>query len=567
MTPEERFKISSSEYMDLIIDYNRNLAYLNQFAEFSPQIMNDRFAIIYVPRARITPRSFSEFNYFAFPVCFAPNSEQSLDASGVIRIRRFPAFNLRGQGVLIGIIDSGIDYTNPVFRYEDGSSRIVSIWDQSIDSEDRYPEGFLYGTEFLREEINQALESYDPLSIVPSRDEIGHGTMMAGVAAGREVPREDFYGVVPEAELVIVKLKEAKQVVRDIFLVPSGVTAYQENDIMWAIQYIIETARELGRPVAVCIGLGSSQDSHDGRGSLNSQLSVGADFPGVIITVSAGNEGNKRRHFFSNIEPSNGSKEMDLNIGEGEAGFSLEIWGAAPNTYSVELVSPGGERIPRIPEGLEVSRTINFAFEETILYIDYRMVETQSGDQLILMRFVKPAPGIWSIIVHGRGDLQSSFHAWLPANNFISNNTYFIQSNPFTTITAPGLATVPITVTAYNPANNNLYQAASKGYSRLGFIKPDFAAPGVNIVSPDINQGFITVSGTSVAAAHTAGVTAMVLEWGIVKGFYKGLDTIGVKKFLIRGARRSGAIIYPNRDWGYGILDIYNVFNQLRADI
>jgi subtilisin family serine protease len=335
---------------------------------------------------------------------------------------------------------------------------------------------------------------------------------------------------------------------------------------MWASTYVIDVARRLQRPIALCIGLGSSQGSHDGRGALSSLLSVGGDFPGVAITIAGGNEGNMRRHFFSRVDSQIGYSTVELNIGENESGFTMELWGTAPNTYSVDILSPAGEYIPRISESLSVSREINFVFERTRIFIDYRLIESQTGDQLIFLRFLDPTPGIWRFQVYTRGNLEGSFHIWLPMNGFISENTYFIQPDPYTTITSPGNSLVPITVTAYNPVNNNLYQRASRGYSRIDVIKPELAAPGVNIQAPTLNHGFTELSGTSAAAAHTAGVTAILLEWGIVRNNYPGIDSVEVKKFLIRGATRSPTQTYPNRDWGYGILDIFNVFDQLRAD-
>jgi subtilisin family serine protease len=416
------------------------------------------------------------------------------------------------------------------------------------------------------EDINRALSSENPLAVVPSVDEIGHGTMLAGIAAGTEVPENDFSGVSPDSELVIVKLKQAKPALRNFFVIPQDVPCYQENDIIWASQYVIEVARRLQRPLAVCIGLGSSQGSHDGEGALSSVLSVGGEFPGVAFSVAGGNEGSARRHFFAEIEPDIGYSAVELNIAEGELGFTMELWGTAPNTYSIDLLSPTGEYIPRITETLRVNREISFVFERTTISIDYEMVEPSTGDQLIMMRFRNPTPGIWRLQVYGRGDLQSSFHIWLPMNGFISENTYFIQSDPYTTITSPGNAFVPITVTAYNPDNNNLYQRAGRGFTRINTIKPEIAAPGVNIQAPDLNQGFTEMSGTSAATAHTAGVVALILEWGSVRGNYPGIDTVEVKKFIIRGAKRNPGLIYPNRDWGYGILDVYNIFNILRSE-
>lgn len=566
MTREERFKITSNEFADIFVVHNRNEAIINKYAAFSLHIMNDRFAIAYLPVEQINEYSIRDLGYAVFPSSYGLCSERSLEVSGVERIREAPSFNLLGEGVTVGIIDTGIDYTHPAFLNADGTSRISSIWDQTIDSEDQYPEGIFYGTVYTKDQINQALSSETPFDIVPSRDEIGHGTMLAGVAAGSILAESNFSGVVPNAELIVVKLKQAKPIQREIFVIPEDVPCYQENDIMWGIQYVIQAARSLNRPVSICLGLGSSQGPHDGRDYLSSHVSVGADFPGVTITIAAGNEGNSRRHYFGIIDPVAGYNTVELNVGENENGFSMELWGNAPATYSIDITSPSGETVPRIAEGLQISRQISFVFEETVIYVDYKMVENQSGDQLILLRFRNPTPGIWTFQVYGRGNFPGSFHIWLPIDDFISSNTYFIQSNPYTTITAPGTALVPITVTAYNPVNRTLYENASRGYTRINVIKPELAAPGVNILGPNLEQGFSEYTGTGAAAAHTAGICAMILEWGNVRGNYFGIDSVEIKKFLIRGAQRSARQLYPNRDWGYGMIDIFEVFNVLRLE-
>ncbi|MDD3174096.1 MAG: S8 family peptidase [Herbinix sp.] len=566
MTEEERFKITSNDYIDFMVAYNQNMRVFDRYPNASIHIMNDRNAVVYLPVAQLTGRSISQYGYSLLPSCYGLNSQKSIEASGIQRLRRLPNFNLRGQGVLVGIIDTGIEYTNPVFRNKDGTSRIAAIWDQTIDSEN-YPLPFFYGTQYLKENINQALASANPLEVVPSVDTNGHGTMLAGIAAGSEVSESNFSGIVPEAELIIVKLKQAKSVLRDFFIIPQDADCYQENDIMWAVQYIIDTSRQLQRPVAICIGLGTSQGAHDGRDFLSSLINIVADFPGVVITVAGGNEGNAARHFYSEINSSIGYSSVELNIGDNEPGFTMELWGTAPNTYSVDILTPTGEYIPRISESLRVNREISFVFERTKISVDYQMVETLTGDQIILMRFREPTAGIWNFKVYTRGDLQGIFNIWLPVSGFVSDNTYFIQPDPYTTITSPGNSTAPITVTAYSPDNNTLYRRAGKGYSRTNEIKPEIAAPGVNIQAPTLQQGFTNITGTSAAAAHTAGVTAMILEWAIVRGNYPGVDSVEIKKFLIRGAQRNPRLVYPNRDWGYGILDIYNVYNILRPSL
>ncbi len=565
MTEEERYKIISEDYIDYIIEYNLNQQIFDRFPNASIHIMNDKYAVAYLPKTQLSVRSVQQYGYSVIPNCYGLVSSKSLEATGIEKLRRIPVFNLRGEGVLIGIIDTGIDYTNQVFRKADGGSKIAALWDQTIES-GNYPTPALYGTQYFTEDINRALNSPNPLEVVPSVDTNGHGTMLAGIAAGREVPESDFSGVAPDADLIVVKLKQVKQAIRDYFIIPGNVECFQENDIIWAVQYIVDTARKLRRPVSICIGLGSTQGSHDGRGALSNLISTAGDFTNVGITVAAGNEGNAARHFYSEINSNIGYSTVELIVGENEPGFTMELWGKAPNTYSIDILSPTGEYIPRIAEGLRVSREITFVFERTTILVDYQMVESSTGDQLIFFRFRNPTAGTWTFKVYTRGDLLGTFNIWLPLSGFVSEGTIFSQPDPYTTITSPGNSSVPITVTAYSPDNNTLYRRSSKGYTRSNIIKPEFAAPGVNIQAPDLHNGFTYTTGTSAAAAHTAGVVALCFEWAIVRGNYPGIDTVETKGFLIRGAQRNPRLAYPNRDWGYGILDLYSSFNALRPN-
>ncbi|MDF2906026.1 MAG: hypothetical protein K0R34_1347 [Herbinix sp.] len=564
MTDQDIERITSEEYADLLITYSGDQNILNQFGDATIHIINFFNAVVHVPIAQISGTTIVQRGYSVLPSLYGLISEASLEASGILRLRNIPNFNLRGQGVLVGIIDSGIDYRNPIFRNADGTTRIAAIWDQTITS-GNFPEGTYYGTEYTREQINEALQSEDPLAIVPTTDEIGHGTMVAGIAAGNEVPDSSFFGVAPDAELVVVKLKQAKRNLRQFFIVPEDVPCYQENDIMFAIDYIMRVALQLERPMAVAIALGTSQGAHDGRGTLSSYLSLQAETIGFSFLVAAGNEGNARRHFFGTIDPNTGRDTIELFIGENEPGFSMEIWGNTPGLYSIDIQTPSGEYVPQIIPRLDENRDISFIFEQTEIIVDYQIIESQSGDQLILVRLRNPSTGIWRFNVYGRGTLATGFHAWLPMANFISDNTYFIRSDPYTTILSLGNARVPITVTAYNIEDDSLYLNASRGYTRTGVVKPEIAAPGVNVLAPAPEGGFAAVTGTSASAAHATGVAAMLLEWAIVRGNQPNLNTLDMKIFMIRGARRELDIQYPNRDWGYGILDVFNIFDTLRT--
>lgn len=565
MIPETGERIYSNDYFDFLINFAGDLSVFDQFQNATVQLLSN-VAVVRVPAQQISGNTISQLGYEVIPSLSGLISQNSLEASGVSRIRSLPNLNLRGQGVLIGILDTGIDYTNPIFINADNTTKIAYLWDQTIYGEN-YRTNTYYGTEYTREQINQALQSENPYGIVPSKDEIGHGTMIAGIAAGNEVIEKGFSGVVPDAELVVIKLKQAKQNVKAFWGVPQNAVCYQQNDIEYALEYLEQAANKLGRPMSICVALGTSQGSHDNYMNFNNRLSIRALNLNFAITIASGNEGNSRRHYSGLINPSLGFDTVELNVGENETDFSMELWGDSPGLFAIDIKTPSGEYIQRILPRINEFYDITFIFEKTHILIDYQVVEAESGDQLILLRFINPAPGIWGFRVYGKGDLSLSYNIWLPMEGFISNDTFFVRSDPYITVLSPGNAIEPITVTAYNTDDDSLYQNASKGYTRTGDIKPDIAAPGVNMTSPALDHGFELVTGSSPAAAHTAGVAAMILEWGITKGNLPTINTADVKILMIRGARRDANLQYPNREWGYGILDAYNIFDSLRISI
>ncbi|HEX3075354.1 MAG TPA: S8 family peptidase [Lachnospiraceae bacterium] len=566
MTAEERFAITSEEYADFIINYRFNPQLLESFENAVIHILNEAYAVLHIPVPQNVNSLISEYNYSNIPKLFGLTSEISTEASGVERLRNIPNFSLTGNGVLIGIIDTGIDYRHPAFLKEDGKTKILSIWDQTIQSENGYPFETYFGTEYNASQINEAIGSANPLEVVPSMDTVGHGTMMAGVCAGTSNNAVDFDGVAPQAELVVVKLRQAKDYLRNFFLVPDNVECFQENDIMWGVQYCIQVARRENRPIAICLGVGSSQTAHTGQTNLCNFLSFVGDYANVGIAIGVGNEGNAGRHYFSTFDPEAESSLVELIVGENEGSFSMELWGESPAVYSIDITSPGGEYIPRITASLRLSREITFIFEQTVIFVDYQLTENLTGEQVILLRFRNPVPGVWRFNVFVRGDLPSAFHMWLPMGNFISVDTYFLRSNIYTTVLSPSVAVVPIGITAYNPRNGSLYIGASRGYSKDNTVKPELAAPGVDYLAPTLNNEYRNFTGTSVAASHTAGIIALFLEWAVVRENQIGIDTLVIKNYLIRGAKREENLVYPNRDWGYGIIDIFNTFDILRKE-
>ncbi len=559
--------IVSEDYTDFIVDYELASAEMLADSGICYIQIDTTFRAVYIPRYLVPEKPLDVYGYKVFVRLFGLMDEQSLEASGVNRLRNMSGLDLRGKGTLIGIVDTGIDYTHKAFINADGTTKIVSIWDQSIQTGNA-PEGLYYGTEYTRDQINTALGSNDPSSFVPSTDDIGHGTFLAGITVGNEDSDNQFAGVVPDAELVVVKLKPAKNIIRDFFMISHDAVCYQENDIMLGVKYLLDTAAKYNRPISICIGLGTSQGSHDVTDALSTYLSSITQLQGVAVSIAAGNEGNSRHHFERIMLPGTDLETVELNIGPNEPGLYFEIWGDVPNTFGVELISPGGEYVPIIAPRINERREIDFIFEITSINIYFQLVGSRSGAQLVIVRFRNPSAGIWRILIHKRDrTLPLHFNIWLPISNFISEETFFINSTPFTTLTSPANVYLPMVVTAYDYSNDSLYVNASRGFTRTDRIAPDFAAPGVDIIGPSSGNGYTRMTGTSVAAAHTTGIAAMLQEWGIVRGTLEHLDGVDIKNMLIRGAQRDPASIYPSREWGYGILSIFGVFENLRGNI
>ncbi|QHQ60162.1 S8 family serine peptidase [Anaerocolumna sedimenticola] len=330
MSDEEKYKIISNAYADFLIEYNNDVTRFAAFPNSSVNYINKKYAVIHMPVSNMTPDSISKYGYSALPGCYGLLSAPGYNSTGIDKIRNIPDLLLRGRGILIGFVDTGIEYTHPAFKNIDNTTRIISLWDQTIDSANHYPEGFFYGTEYNRNLINQAIKSDNPLAIVPSTDENGHGTMLAGVAAGTPVEEYGFIGVVPSADLVIVKLKPAKPYLKTFLAIPEEAICYQENDIILGVKYLTQVAERLKRPIAICIGLGSSGGDHGGSGMLSQYLSSICENPRTAVIVSAGNEGNTGHHYFGERKPNMNPDNVEFIVANDVSGFSMEFWGFLP---------------------------------------------------------------------------------------------------------------------------------------------------------------------------------------------------------------------------------------------
>lgn len=568
MTCKER--ILSNDYADIITDFviPESFHYQIPADNCYHRVLED-LGIVYVERSAIPNINISDASYYFIPRCYGltqlngDGGGQEFDTialteSGILATQGQP-LKLTGRNVTIGFIDTGIQFERDVFRDTAGRSRIAAIWDQTIQT-GTPPDGFQYGSEYTNEMIQRAIESENPGLIVPSTDELGHGTAAASVAAGSYIEgARRFLGAAPECNIVMVKLKEIKPYLREYYLVPEGVPCYSETDILQAVQYLQKFALSLYSPLVICLGVGTNLGDHTGSSPLARYLSEVSYQKSRAIVIGSGNEGNAERHFRGEITDRQAQQDVEIRVGEGEKGFIMDFWGKMPYIFAASIRSPGGESTQWINPRIKGPQTFTFVFERTRLTVDYILVEPWSGAEMIRFRFENPTAGIWTVRIRGEGSMSSGvFDLWLPIRQFLADETYFLKPDPFITLTDPAYTRRVISVTSYNDENDSLYVNAGRGFSRDNQIKPDIAAPGVNVSTILGNR-----SGSGIAAAITAGGVAQLLQWAVVQQNEILVDSEEVRNYLIRGATRAETLEYPNRDYGYGLLSIDGVFNFL----
>ena len=559
-----REHILSEDYRDFIGNHVRtpffnslmNVHRCEQEAGFS-------YKCFYLPKEISDPITLPKYSYASIPNCYSPLNMQTLNEAGILPVQNYPTLQLKGRNILIGFLDSGIDYTNPVFQNLDNTTRIRAIWDQTVQT-GTMPEHFSYGSEFTEEQINEALRSDSPFDLVPSTDETGHGTYAAALACGSAVPEEEFLGAAPEASIAVVKLKQAKQYLRDYYFIPSDAECYQETDLMLGIRYLNLLADSLNLPLVICFTVGSNMGGHIGTLPLPNLIENYGSLANHIAVIGTGNEADQRHHYANTLTNGSKNKTVEIRVGENVSGFSMELWTDIPNTSSISIISPSGEDTSRIPFHAGSSAELDFLFERTKVSVDYRILVEKTTSELVFFRFNSPAAGIWKIVIEPITVTDGQFHMWLPVTEFIDGEVYFLESDPYYTLTNPANTQSPVVVSHYNGTTNAVSQTSGRGYTRSGQIKPDLTAPGINIRGPVSNGRFETHSGSCAACAVTAGAVALMLEWLLYIQKAPGIDSFQIRSLLILGALRPDTMEYPNRIWGYGQLNLYHTFEVMR---
>ena len=538
----ERFKI-----------FARSHPYIRLGTEFE-----DGYIVGYINQAYVTQLLSDlggDFLYF-LPRIMSPTDSQSNDASGITQVLNQPFLNLSGRGVIIGIVDTGIDYRKDAFKFEDGSTKILGIWDQTVDG--KRQDDLYFGSTYTSDDINNANRSSDPYSIVPSVDEDGHGTFLASVAASNE-PGE-YIGAAPKAYLLIVKLKKASQYLIDRYLVTNdNPNLYESTDYMLGMKYILDASKKFNMPIVMCIGMGTNDGAHDGNSLIEEYISFVSQRVGYAFVTAVGNEANAKHHTQGRIPATRATDQISIKVGEQGASFTVIIHSPGYDKISAGVTSPTGEAVSRVSfqSGLEFSNQL--VLENTRITLRY----FRDNNNNVIVSFKNATQGIWNIILYGDLIINGEYWAWLPITGQISPTVEFLRPTPEYTIVIPSTALRAIKCGAYNSKDQSLLVSSSWGPTRLLRIAPDFVAPGVDVkgIYP---TGYGTMTGTSVAAAITAGITALLFEWGIVNGNKTAMDSDLIRSYLISGCQRESNLAYPNIQWGFGKVNLYGTFEVIK---
>ena len=535
---------------DLIIKYSGNLDRIREVASDVVELQNE-YAIITIRESLIMILAqFPEIEYIEKPkrLFFQVANGRRVSCIDAVQDTRFALF---GQGILVAVIDSGIDYENADFRNADGSTRIRYLWDQSLaPAEGRVPpEGYSIGAEYTAVQINEALRQpsiQERRRTVPSMDTSGHGTAVAGVAAGNGRNSGGQYaGVAPQSELIVVKLGSPRK---------EGFP--RTTELMQGLDYVIRKALELRMPVAVNISFGNTYGSHDGTSLLERFIDDISNIWKSSICIGSGNEAASAGHT-SGIMEEDRDTVIQLAVQNNQPTLSIQIWKEYTDVIDISLVSPAGVTVGPIQEVLGPQR---FTVGQTEILLYYGEPSPYSTAQEIYIDMLPKdtyiTGGVWKIVLTPRKIVSGVYELWLPSENVVNRGTGFLFPTDNTTLTIPSTASRAITVGAYNALTFAYADFSGRGYTREErLVKPDLAAPGVDITTVAVGGGYAQFTGTSFATPFVTGSAALLMEWGIVRENDPFLYGEKVKAYLRRGARPlPGFAVYPNPQVGYGVL-------------
>lgn len=453
-------------------------------------------------------------------------------------------YGLTGRGILVGFIDSGIDYTHPAFRTETGDTRIDYIYDLNDN-----------GKVYTSADINAALKAPDPFAIVPHTDQTGHGTHVAGIAcAGTNIPRR-YIGVAPQSSIAMVKMTRT----------PAANFA-RSTELMRGIKFLVDRSEEIDKPLVINISFSTNDGAHNGKSLLEQYIDIVSNTKRVTIAIAAGNEGDKGHHIGGDIKA---EQRININIANEEKSIIFQVFKSFISDISIDLIAPNGSRSGVI----RLNRTFSEGSIRTDSYFIYNSGPTpfNINGEIIISLVAQSSflsAGVWTLVITSTTKEKGIYNIWLPIAEGLNPLTRFLNPTVYNTVGIPGTVASVITVGSYNYINTNISSFSGRGNALLEPVKPELVAPGENIEAPIPGGGYDSLSGTSMATPFVAGGAALLMEWGLILGRDPYLYAQRAKYFLLKGARRTRTDVdYPTPTWGYGTLCVRNAIEIWNEEV
>lgn len=536
---------------EIIIKYSGTLEETKKLAEAVVELQGG-FAVVTVKKTNLEALlNLPEIEYAEKPKSLYFEVEEGRRVSCINVVQDAP-LSLSGKGVLVAIVDSGIDYRHRDFRNQDGTTRILNLWDQTGTGSP--PAGYHIGTEYTKTEIDAVLNSERMTADEEVRgenrvltvDNSGHGTAVAGIAAGNGSSSEGIYrGAAPQSELLIVKLGQPRE---------NGFP--RTTELMQGLDYVIRKALEYHRPVAVNVSFGNTYGSHDGTTLAERFIDSLANIWKTVICVGAGNEAAGAGHT-SGVLTAEEEEIVEFAVQDRQPELSIQIWKEYEDEMEISIIAPSGIRVGPIKQVLGPQR---FEIERTEILLYYGEPNPYSTAQEIYISFLPETDyidsGIWGIVLTPVSIVRGAYEIWMPGQQVLNRGTGFLYPTAKTTLTIPSAAANVVTVGAYDSRTFSYADFSGRGYTRItNQIKPDLAAPGVNVRTTRVGGGYVEMTGTSFATPFVTGAAALMMEWGIIRGNDPYLYGEKVKAYLRKGARALPEFEeYPNPYVGFGAL-------------
>lgn len=523
------------EEWELIVRYTGSLSQIQEELNITIEELLGGFAIIRIPQYLIGRLSdYPQIDYIEKPKSLILEQMEGIGASCVNRVR-LPDYNLTGSGCLVALLDSGVDFYHRDFRNPDGTTRIVTMWDQTTPGNP--PEGFATGSEYTSEEINAALEAESDIArrreIVPEFDGTGHGTAVLGIMAGNGLSSpERIIGVAPEAEIIVVKLGN-----------PDDRGFPRTTQLMLALDYAVRVAIREGKPLAVNISYGNNYGAHNGDSMLERYIDTIAGLYRISIVTGTGNEGTTAKHTSGRLVNRN-TEMVEIYVGDYMRSFNLQIWKHYLDEFDIAIESPTNRQIGPLSS---YSRVQNYTLPQEIISVYYSEPTPYNPEQEIYISWIPRGdyitPGIWKIYLEPKRIISGDYNMWLPVAGSTSSEVSFVRPVIFNTLVVPSTARYVVSVAAYDSRNDTFAAFSGRGPELEQGLpqtvgKPDLAAPGVAINTCSVGGGYREVSGTSFAAPFVTGAAALLMQYGIVEGRDPYLYGEKIRASLIKGARR-----------------------------